>query len=370
VRRATDQRADSEPPPGQYVPAAFDRFWVGHLWIGVGLGQVAAVILVVYFGLTQDGPQRWLLVGLAGTGLVFNVGVALSAKRFRSPRARLIVLRVWLVGVTLGLALCAHVDRADNRALHVILTVPVVYAALTCSPAFVGALAATVVLSDPVLRLVLGGERFDRQPLEVAGVLLLCVLAVSAAHNRRSHERLVQDLTLRLAEQASVDSLTGLPNRRSLYARLFEEVDRSRRSGGAFLFASFDLDRFKTVNDTFGHAAGDEVLRRVARSVASGLRRTDFVARAGGDEFCVICPDTTSAGAAATVDSIRRAVAGADPYGIVEASVGVAVHVDPTESVDHLVARADQAMYVDKLERRRPRPRVQPDGPGAVVRTP
>ena len=91
------------------------------------------------------------------------------------------------------------------------------------------------------------------------------------------------------------------------------------------------------------------------------------MARTGGDEFCVICPDTTSAGAAATADSIRRAVAGADPYGIVEASVGVANHLDPTESVDQLVARADQAMYADKLERRRPRPRVRPDGPGAVV---
>lgn len=351
MRRTTDRVAEPTAPD-QYVPAAFDRFWVGHLWIGVTLGQVAAAFLVVYFAMTQDGPQRWVLVGLTAAGLVFNAGVALSAKKFRSSKARLVLLQVWLVGVTSGLAVCAHIDRADNRALHVILTLPVVYAALTCSPKFVGVLAATVVVSDPVLRLAFGGDRYERQPLEVAGVLLLCLLAVSAATNRRSHERLVQELTQRLAEQAAVDSLTGLPNRRSLYERLFEEVDRSRRTGGVFLFASFDLDHFKSVNDTHGHAAGDEVLCRVARSVASSLRRTDFVARTGGDEFSVICPDTTAAGAAATAETIRVAVAGSDPYRIVAASVGVAVHQDPTESVDELVARADQAMYAEKLRGR------------------
>ncbi len=79
LRRATDRLAE---PMGadQYVPAAFDRFWIGHLWIGVTLGQVAAVFLLVYFVLTQDGPQQWLLVGLTAAGLAFNIGVAVSRR--------------------------------------------------------------------------------------------------------------------------------------------------------------------------------------------------------------------------------------------------------------------------------------------------
>src|SRR6202023_720774 len=93
-----------------------------------------------------------------------------------------------------------------------------------------------------------------------------------------------------LMKQATHDALTGLPNRALLVDRIDQALVHSQVSGGCTAVLFIDLDRFKQVNDTKGHAAGDTVLRRVAEQLVAALRPTDTVARIGGDEFVVLAP--------------------------------------------------------------------------------
>jgi len=159
----------------------------------------------------------------------------------------------------------------------------------------------------------------------------------------------------RLARMALHDSLTGLPNRRLFTDRLEQALARRRRAGGevAVLFA--DLDDFKAVNDAFGHAAGDELLRQLARRLQLAVRTSDTVARLGGDEFTICCEQVGSGDRALAV--ARRVLGTVDAPFILSTgttSIGMSVGIacagldasDPSE----LVQRADAAMYRAKAE--------------------
>ena len=113
----------------------------------------------------------------------------------------------------------------------------------------------------------------------------------------------------RIEHQATHDELTGLPNRRSAKRVLDLSVQRQRRQSGSLFAALLDLDHFKRINDTHGHAAGDEVLRCFAGALAVSLRGTDSAVRWGGEEFLVLLEPCTAAGVEAWLDRLRRAVA-------------------------------------------------------------
>ena len=146
----------------------------------------------------------------------------------------------------------------------------------------------------------------------------------------------------RLTELASRDVLTGAWNKR----RLTQELDWLRRGGGEGSLLALDLDGFKRVNDTLGHAAGDELLRRVATAVQGCVRRADLVARTGGDEFAVFLAGATPAEAQQVADKIRSAVAAVWPLGI---PGGVSVGISAAgQAAGDALGRADRAMYADK----------------------
>jgi len=149
----------------------------------------------------------------------------------------------------------------------------------------------------------------------------------------------------RLTELASRDVLTGAWNSR----RLTQELDWLARSEGAGSLLALDLDGFKRVNDTLGHAAGDELLRRVAAAVQGCVRRADLVARIGGDEFAVFLAGATPAEARHVADKIRSAVAAVWPLGI-PGGVSVGISAAGRGAGDAL-GRADRAMYADKRQR-------------------
>lgn len=145
---------------------------------------------------------------------------------------------------------------------------------------------------------------------------------------------------------ATTDELTGLYNRHSLYARLESEMERSSRYAAPLSILMFDVDHFKRVNDTWGHDAGDEVLKRIAAISGASVREPDSVYRWGGEEFIVLAPHTSLDGAVAVAEKLRKAIAaGIFPrVGNVTVSFGVAEFI-PGEGGDRWFKRVDQALY-------------------------
>jgi diguanylate cyclase (GGDEF)-like protein len=148
-------------------------------------------------------------------------------------------------------------------------------------------------------------------------------------------------------ELARTDPLTGVANARSFYESAEAELERSRRYDRPFTIACLDLDHFKSVNDTLGHAAGDRLLRDVGLALRAGLRRVDVVARLGGDEFSLLLPETGSESGAIALDHVREALASlTQAYGPgVRASIGAVTFTAPPRTVGEMVRVADTAMY-------------------------
>jgi diguanylate cyclase len=152
------------------------------------------------------------------------------------------------------------------------------------------------------------------------------------------------------------DELTGLPNRRLLSDRFQQAVARGVRRHGQVAILLVDLDRFKGINDAFGHAAGDSVLQQVATRLTGCIRTSDTVCRFGGDEFLILLPELEDEQAAVAVaEKIRARVA--MPYLIggdtveISLSIGIAIYPVQSEEYAELIRRADQEMYRDKASR-------------------
>jgi len=150
---------------------------------------------------------------------------------------------------------------------------------------------------------------------------------------------------------ATIDPLTNVANRRAMEKRLQAERARSSRYGVSFGLLLCDIDHFKSVNDTHGHAVGDDVLRQVAGALADTVRDVDMVGRWGGEEFVVLLSHQTRAGASVAAERLRRTVADLGPIddgpARVTMSVGVAA-LEGEETVAELVKRADDALYEAK----------------------
>lgn len=157
----------------------------------------------------------------------------------------------------------------------------------------------------------------------------------------------------RLQEVALTDSLTGFPNRRYAMERIAQEWAAGDRNKRPLSCMVIDLDAFKSINDTYGHDVGDDVLKSTASAIKSGLRMQDVVCRIGGDEFLAICPDTDLNAAIACGERVRLAVAaipieanGVPLRGSV--SIGVATRDVPMSGVDALIKMADRGVYLAK----------------------
>lgn len=168
---------------------------------------------------------------------------------------------------------------------------------------------------------------------------------------KRYHDLLQEDYQRSLA-LALTDSLTGLYNRRYLTSHLESMVERARSSAKPLSVLMIDIDHFKVVNDTHGHAAGDDVLRAIAVEIGRSVREFDLTARIGGEEFVVVMPDTTGAAAMAVAERLCVTIAGNQVQAAslkqplsVTASIGIATLLGPGESATNLVNRADEAMY-------------------------
>ena len=174
---------------------------------------------------------------------------------------------------------------------------------------------------------------------------------------------IVQDITERkqlereLRELATSDPLTGIANRRYFLDQLGEEMYRIDRYGGFAALLMLDLDHFKRINDTWGHAAGDQVLRHFTEQVGGRLRETDLIGRLGGEEFAVLLPETTLESAFSLAERIRRRVSEASvssEKGEIHYTVSIGVtEIAPADAIpDDPLVRADEALYRAKADGR------------------
>jgi diguanylate cyclase (GGDEF)-like protein len=157
-------------------------------------------------------------------------------------------------------------------------------------------------------------------------------------------------LLTRLESEARVDKLTGLLNRRGFEERAEIELSRSRRQGTSVGIASFDLDHFKQLNDEFGHGAGDRALTRTGAAFRAQMRKTDVLARIGGEEFVALLPGDDIADARAFAERVRTSLqeAASPTLPPLTISAGVTAAVAP-DLLEPLLGNADRALYAAKL---------------------
>ncbi|MDX1823818.1 MAG: GGDEF domain-containing protein, partial [Thiohalomonadales bacterium] len=165
--------------------------------------------------------------------------------------------------------------------------------------------------------------------------------------------RKLSDELARVRMLSMTDELTELPNRRAFMRRLESEVGRTKRYGFRLALVMLDLDNFKTINDRFGHAGGDTVLRTYANDILTVFRQHDMVARYGGEEFAVLLPNTDEHGAQAALNKVRRVAAetrcvhDGDVIETPTFSAGMTMYVNG-DTPATLIQRADDALYTAK----------------------
>lgn len=182
----------------------------------------------------------------------------------------------------------------------------------------------------------------------------LLVARLNAEIERFEHLRQAEERVRTMEHLALHDELTSLYNRRAINEALETEMLRGRRYERPLSVLMIDLDHFKTINDTYGHGVGDEILRQIARRLTSTLRATDVVGRYGGEEFLAVLPETAAEAAARAAENVRLAVesqpflTSAGPLSLT-VSIGVAAAVaDEPHAPDDLIRQADEALYEAK----------------------
>jgi diguanylate cyclase (GGDEF)-like protein len=356
----------------------------GHLWLACAAACALAVDLTGLV-LRRGGGEvaSWIaatnLAAVAGATICLFELVAWLGARPAHRRARLLEAAALVLALVSGLWVprLTGVALLACGAILVWAMVRAFRAALAGDPDSGAVAGALVFLTACLLADVAMELKWlpARAGLPIVGFTVLFLASARSLNDRadREHkeleglrqelERRVEERTLalteaseRLAEASRTDELTGLPNRRGFLEASEGALARARRSRLPLSLAIADIDHFKRVNDTWGHAAGDAVLREVAATIRASLRAQDLVARWGGEEFILLLPDTPAAGAVHVAGSIRVAVAarGVEHGGIeirVRVSFGVAEHRQG-DDLDSTLARADAALYRAKQEGR------------------
>jgi diguanylate cyclase (GGDEF)-like protein len=344
-------------------PVAYDGRINAASWLVAVLASGMALLVARRPALTRSR--------LAGGGLVMGLGIAamhylgMAAMRVSPPVEYDIPLVAASIGIAFlsslaALTLAFRLRRRYSRgAVFAKLGSAVVLGLGIAAMHYTGMAAArfapgTVSLVPPSL------TRFDDAFLaELIGVAALGLLGVTVVLSAFDAARAARTEALALALQARneqlraaalYDALTGLPNRVLLDERLIQAVRRSERSGKPFAVMFVDLDRFKSVNDAYGHDVGDRLLKAVSERMQSCVRGEDTVARAGGDEFIVVLaelgrgPDAGVVGEKMLKELARPFQVGPRQLDI-GASIGISIYPGDARDVKTLLLHADAAMY-------------------------
>jgi diguanylate cyclase (GGDEF)-like protein len=324
---------------GGFVDQWTMRMRVATFAAGIWLTYAVCATAAVYLALTWEEPHRAALAILFGAATVMTLAIA------RLPRARIVESRYrevfffcWSVGDLSLIVLGTLADGGTKSPLALIFFVPVVFSAMSYplgSVLAVGGLTVAAYLTIAVS----GGGSWGYQAVFAA--MLACTGAMSA-WQARNHDR----QRAALMDVSRTDPLTGCLNRRGFEERAVAEISaagRGLRQGALLLL---DLDHFKQVNDVHGHAAGDELLRWVVRTLGATIRPSDTIGRLGGDEFAVLFADIDPAAAGQSAARVSEVLRERAPC-----SVGLASFpLDGTE-LEELTRQADSRLYASRRGR-------------------
>ena len=205
-----------------------------------------------------------------------------------------------------------------------------------------------------VRALDMGVNDYLMRPVERNELLARC----RSQLRRKRYQDQLKDNFQRSLEMAVTDSLTGLYNRRYMTNHLATLVDEGAHGGKSLALMILDIDFFKAVNDTYGHAAGDEILKEFANRLSTNVRGIDLACRLGGEEFVIVMPDTDADTAMTIAERLRMRIAerafqtDTEQMIDVTVSIGLAVAHWPNDDAEALLQRADQALYRAKREGR------------------
>ncbi len=335
------------------------------------LASLAIAIATSGFALILTGGQQLTFPRLAGGAVAMGAGIC--AMHYTGMAAIAIVPAISydpaLVALSVAIAVTASfvalwlffkLRDGSSRLQRLARVGAAVIMGLAISGMHYTAMAAARFSSGSFCR---GGVTLDNLWLATTiglfafGLLIVTLItAVYDAHlqsRSRSHARRLEAANAELQHQATHDALTGLPNRVLFMDRLGREIAHAERDGHRFAVLLLDLDRFKLINDSLGHAAGDQLLADAARRLCGAVREVDTVARTGGDEFLLLIADTRDqADLAAVATKINAALGESFRVNAAEvhtsASIGISVYPADGSDADALVAHADEAMYFAK----------------------
>jgi diguanylate cyclase len=256
----------------------------------------------------------------------------------------------WLVGGSLLCALAALYTGMRFAARVATSDRPMTRIWLVAGGVAMGVGIWSFTLDNRWLSTIIGMFAFG---LLIATLLITSVYEAHLKSSSRGHARRLEAANAQLQHQATHDALTGLPNRVLFVDRLGREIAHGARDGRRFAVLMLDLDRFKLINDTMGHAAGDQLLTQAARRLTEALRDIDTVARTGGDEFLMLIAETHDRYDPSAI-AVKIGKALSAPFAIndteihTSASIGISMYPADGTDADALVAHADEAMYFAK----------------------
>ena len=351
-------------------------------WLIAGLVYLCTALLLL-----NGIRQGWMRAGAmaawsAFVGLVLVAGYAALrsgwSERFADPALTVWQLSMGVIAVSWGYVICGPMRTSALLPLMFIFAFAAYslrYRQIACLTFFaVAGLVVAIVIRQALAPWIPDPGPVPPLQVDINNLLMILVVLpalalvaawLSALRTRLQAQRAALESALADVERlAVVDELTGLPNRRAMMDTLARSATHARRGLLPFCVAMLDLDHFKKINDSLGHATGDAVLKRFAVVMSEALREGDVLGRWGGEEFLVVLPGATPSVAQAVL--VRMQAAGRDallPDRAVTFSAGVTAYRD-AEPVEAMLARADKALYAAKAAGRDRVELADDGGPG------